>query len=383
MQVIQGRNPSDGTPIEVSFENGIVMDIRPGRHEKDCWLAAGLIDLQVNGYDGEDINADDLDTDTVLRLTEKMMATGVTTFLPTVITSSEEKITAALRTIAEARKRSAVVANVIPYVHVEGPHISPIDGPRGAHPQEHVRPPNLAEFNRWQEASGRLVGMITLSPHFKEAEEYIAAVTKRGVVVALGHTDATSEEARKAVDAGASLSTHLGNGIGAILPRHPNVLWTQLADDRLSATMIADGHHLPPDTLKAMVRAKSVARSILVSDAVAVAGKPPGVYDTPVGGRVELHADGRLSLTGTAYLAGAVRPVKDGVALACRMVGISLAEALTMATVNPGRFVGGRGVLQIGARADLIQFTHDETAMELRIESVVVGGRVRDLASDS
>jgi N-acetylglucosamine-6-phosphate deacetylase len=146
--------------------------------------------------------------------------------------------------------------------------------------------------------------------------------------------------------------------------------------------MIADGHHLPSDTLKVMVRAKGVARSILVSDAVAVAGKPPGVYDTPVGGRVELHADGRLGLAGTAYLAGAALPLKDGVARVCQMAGISLTEALTMATVNPGRFVGGRGVLQKGSRANLIQFTLDETAMELRIETVVVGGKVWDLASD-
>ncbi|MDQ2832585.1 MAG: amidohydrolase family protein [Acidobacteriota bacterium] len=366
----------------MSFENGIVMAIRPVRHEEKCWLSPGLIDLQVNGYGGEDVNAEDLDTDTILRLTEKMIATGVTTFLPTIITSSETKITATLRTIAEARARYPVVANVIPCVHVEGPHISPVDGPRGAHPQEHVRRPDIAEFNRWQDASAGLVGMITLSPHFAEAEEYIAAVTKRGVVVALGHTDATSEEIRKAVNAGARLSTHLGNGIGATLPRHPNVVWTQLADDRLSATMIADGHHLPPDTLKVMVRAKGVSRSILVSDTVGVAGKTPGIYQTPVGGCVELHADGRLSLAGTAYLAGAVLPLKDGVAHACRMASISLSEALTMATVNPGRFVGGRGVLKVGSPADLIQFTLDEATMELHIQTTVVGGSVRNLTAD-
>jgi N-acetylglucosamine-6-phosphate deacetylase len=383
MQVLDGRNPLDGVPIEVTFEDGVVTDIRSSGHETDRWLSAGFIDLQVNGFGGEDVNADDLDPNMILRLTKNVIATGVTTFLPTVITSSEEKIVEALRTIAEARRCSAVVAHAVPYVHIEGPHISPTDGPRGAHPRNHVRPPSLAEFNRWQEASGGLVGMITLSPHFAEAEEYIAAVTKRGVVVALGHTDATPEEISKAVNAGARLSTHLGNGIGATLPRHPNVLWTQLADDRLSATMIADGHHLPPDTLKVMVRAKGVARSILISDAVAVAGQPPGVYGTPVGGRVELHPDGRLSLAGTPYLAGAALPLKDGVARICQMAGVSLTEALTMATVNPGRFVGGRGILQRGSPADLIQFTLDEAAMALCIVTVVVGGKVWDLASDS
>jgi N-acetylglucosamine-6-phosphate deacetylase len=373
-----GRNPKDGTSIEVMFENGVITSIQPVQHDETAWLSTGFIDLQVNGYGGEDVNVDALDPQMVIALTEKMIATGVTTFLPTVITSSEEKIIGALRSIAEARRLSKLVADVVPYVHVEGPHISPVDGFRGAHPQEHVRPPDLAEFQRWQEASGGLVGMVTLSPHFQGVEDYIESVTKQGVAVAIGHTNAEPEQIRRAVEAGARLSTHLGNGTSSMLPRHRNILWTQLADDRLSATLIADGHHLPPDVLKTIVRAKGIERSILVSDAVAVAGKPPGIYDTPVGGRVELHANGRLGLVGTDYLAGAALPLKDGIARACGMAGISLAESLTMATINPGRFVGGRGALQVGARADLVRFTVDELSMH--IESVIVGGEERYLA---
>jgi N-acetylglucosamine-6-phosphate deacetylase len=291
------------------------------------------------------------------------------------ITSSEEKITAALRAIATARQRSRLVADVVPCVHVEGPHISPVDGFRGAHPEEHVRPPSLAEFGRWQEASGGLVGMVTLSPHFAGMEEYIAHVAARGVHVSLGHTDATPEQIQKAVDAGARLSTHLGNGTTATLPRHPNVVWTQLAEDRLTATMIADGQHLPADTLKAMVRTKGVDRSILVSDAVALAGMPPGIYETPIGGRVELHASGRLSLAGTDYLAGAALPLKDGVARAAKMMGGALWDVVRMATENPGRFAGGRGVLRVGERADLVRFTMDAAGSGLCIKTVVVAGK--------
>jgi len=375
VQVLRGRNPLDGTAIEVSFEDDLITQIRQVSHEERGWISAGLIDLQVNGYGGEDINAEDVSAETVLRFTEKMLATGVTTFLPTVITSSEAKITKALRAIADARRRSSVAASAIPYVHVEGPHISPVDGYRGAHPLDHVRKPNLDEFARWQEVSGGLVGMITLSPHSPEAAEYIAAVTGQGVVVALGHTDASSDEIRKAVDAGARLSTHLGNGTPALLPRHSNVVWTQLAEDRLSATLIADGQHIPADALKVMVRAKGVQRSILVSDAVSVAGNPPGVYETAVGGLVELHESGRLSLAGTEYLAGAVLPLKDGVVHMCSMTGVTLAQALAMATVNPGRFVGGRGVLEVGARADLIRFTVNEVAQAMQLETVIVGGK--------
>jgi N-acetylglucosamine-6-phosphate deacetylase len=376
-QVFTGRNPHDGQPLAVRVENGIIRDIERGKEDDGAWLSAGFIDLQINGYGGDDVNAGDLDSETIVSLAGKVVATGVTTFLPTLITSSEEKMTAALRAIADARQRSSLVAQVVPYVHVEGPHISAVDGFRGAHPQEHVRPPSLAEFGRWQEASGGLVGMVTLSPHFDGIEEYIAHLTARGVHVSLGHTDAAPEQIQKAVDAGARLSTHLGNGTTATLPRHPNVVWTQLAEDRLTATMIADGQHLPDETLKAMVRAKGIDRSILVSDAVALAGTPPGIYETPVGGRVELHASGRLSLAGTDYLAGAVLPLKDGVARAARVMGGALGDAVRMATENPGRFVRGRGVLRVGERADLVRFTMNEAGSKLCIKTVVVAGKVR------
>ena len=376
MQVFSGKNPHDGHPLEVRVENGIICAIEHGKETDDTWLSAGFIDLQVNGYGGDDVNAGEVDSETIVSLAGKVVATGVTTFLPTVITSSEEKVTAALRAIAIARGRSSLVAQTVPYVHVEGPYISAVDGFRGAHEKEHVRPPSLAEFGRWQEASNGLVGMVTLSPHFKGIEEYIAHVTARGVHVSLGHTNATPGQIQKAVDGGARLSTHLGNGTTPTLPRHPNVIWTQLAEDRLTATMIADGQHLPDDTLKVMVRAKGVDRAILVSDAVALAGAPPGIYETPVGGRVELHASGRLSLAGTDYLAGAVLPLKDGVATAARVMGGALGNAVRMATENPGRFVGGRGVLRVGDRADLVLFTMDEARSTLSIKTVVVGGKV-------
>jgi N-acetylglucosamine-6-phosphate deacetylase len=372
---IRGRDPKDGAAIEIAIRDGMITEISSARHEDQAWLSAGLIDLQVNGYAGEDLNADGLEPDVVIALTERMLEVGVTTFLPTLITASEEKIKSALRAIAEARRASKLVADAVPYVHVEGPHISEVDGFRGAHPREHVRPADLAEFYRWQEASGGLVGMITLSPHAPGIEDYIAAVTKHGVVVALGHTHAEPEQIRRAVDAGARLSTHLGNGIAATIDRHRNGIWPQLADDRLSATLIADGHHVPADMLKAVIRAKGMGRSILVSDTVAVGGKPPGVYQTPVGGQVRLEANGRLGLVGTEYLAGAVVPLKDDVARLCEMTGTSLSDSLAMATIHPGRFVGGRGIIEVGARADLIRFTVETDPAALQISSVIVAGR--------
>lgn len=370
-----GLNPHDGKPIEITVRDGIIHSINASRRQEEQWLSCGFVDLQVNGYGGEDVNLDEPDPQAIVSLTAKMIALGVTTYLPTIVTASEPKITAALRAVARARHSSKLVAGCVPCVHVEGPHISPLEGYRGAHPVEHVRPPDLAEFTRWQQASGGLVGMVTVSPHFAGSDTYISGLVALGVHVSIGHTHASAEEIRKAVDAGARLSTHLGNGMPNMIPRHRNSMWTQMSEDRLTATLIADGHHLPGDTIKAMVRAKGIGRSILVSDSVALAGLPPGTYDAPIGGKVELHSDGRLNLVGTEYLAGAVLPLKDGIARAMAMAGISLGESIQMATATPGRFAGGAGTMQAGMPADLVRFSIEGGGGSgLRIERVLVKG---------
>ncbi|MGB6110034.1 MAG: amidohydrolase family protein [Acidobacteriaceae bacterium] len=375
---ITGRDPATGNVLEVILENGCIRAIIPSPIEEAPWLSPGFIDLQVNGYLGSDANADDVDADVILSLTKKMLALGVTTFLPAVITASEEKIIHALQAIAEARRTSPTVAHAIPFVHVEGPFISPNDGPRGAHDREHVRPANLAEFDRWQAACDGLVGMVTVSPHDEAALGLISALADRGVVVAIGHSHATPAQIHAAADAGATLSTHLGNGIGSPLPRHPNLLWAQLADDRLAATFIADGHHLPTDTLKSMLRAKTISRSILVSDVVSLGGLPVGIYQADVGGAVEVTADGRvISASGGNFLAGAYRTLPVGIAHAASIDGVSLGGAIQMATENPGHFVGRNGTLHIGAHADLVLFDwspQQPVTSALEIRTVYVGG---------
>ena len=374
---VTGRDPATGRSLAVTVEAGQIAAIAGGPAGETAWLSPGLVDLQVNGFAGHDLNSGELTAETVVQLVAVLRARGVTTFLPTLITAPEASIVAALRAIAAARAADPLVAHAIPAVHVEGPHIAPEDGPRGAHPRDQVRPPDLAEFDRWQAACGGLVGLVTLSPHHAEAPAYVRALTARGVHVAIGHTQASDAEIRAVVEAGAALSTHLGNGIAAVLPRHPNPIWTQLAEDRLTASFIADGHHLPAEVFKAMLRAKGLDRAVLVSDAAAPGGLPPGFYDQPIGGRVELTADGRLGVPGTPFLAGAARPLAQDVALAIGMAGISLADALRLATANPGRFVGGRGVLAVGAPADLIRFRWAPGDQDLAIETVLVLGEAR------
>lgn len=375
MESLTGRDPSTGESLIVHYADGCIAAIESGPPGEDVWLAPGLIDLQVNGYCGDDLNADDLSIDTVRSLARRMLVTGVTTFVPTLITASEEKIVCNLRVIAAARAADPLLMHMIPFVHVEGPHIASEDGPRGAHPREHVRAPDLAEFRRWQAASGDLVGLVTLSPHYSGAPEYIRAVSGRGIHLSLGHTGASADQIHAAAAAGARLSTHLGNGVANLLPRHPNLIWAQLAEDRLTASFIADGHHLPPDTLTAMLRAKTVPRSILVSDLVMLAGLPPGEYATPVGGKVDLHPDGRLNVAGSSYLAGATAPLKDTIAYVAANTGFSLGDAVTMATANPGRFAGARGALCVGPPADLIRFRWEPGFSTLIIEDVLVRGQ--------
>ena len=374
MQSIRGRNPADGERLEVVVDNGCIREIVPSSSGEERWLSPGFVDLQVNGYCGYDLNSDPLTPEVVVALARQLVMLGVTTFLPTLITAAEGQIVASFRAIAEARSISPLAAHTIPCVHVEGPHISPVDGPRGAHPRAHVRPPDCDELDRWQRACGGLVGLATVSPHWDGALEYIAHAVSQGILVALGHTDADPERIHAAAEAGARLSTHLGNGVAAELPRHPNLLWAQLAEDRLTATFIADGHHLPADTLTAMFRAKGIERCVLVSDAVAVGGLRPGIYQTPVGGTVELTPEGRIGVSGSSVLGGAALPLRKGIANVARLPGFSLQQAVRMATENPGRFVGGRGVLRVGAPADLVQFAWHPGDDDIEIGRVFVRG---------
>lgn len=369
---IVGRDPETDSPVRVYCCDGVITSIEKTSVETDQYVSAGFVDLQVNGHSGFDLNAEQISGETVAGLVDAMLANGVTCFAPTLITASEESLCRALNVIARARAVDSTLAMCIPFVHVEGPHISAVDGYLGAHPAEFVRLPSIAEFKRWQQASDGLVGLVTLSPHFEGSAEYIRALTTRGVHVAIGHTHASPEQIKGAVDAGARLSTHLGNGIEELIPRHRNPIWPQLADDRLSATFIADGHHLPSDVLKVMLRAKGVGRSILVSDAVALAGKPAGDYSTAVGGKVELHADGKLTLFGSEYLAGSTASLPHCVSNVVKYAGVALKDALRMATANPGAFAGERGRLAVGARADLVRF---EWTDKLIVQDVWLSGK--------
>ncbi|WP_249336093.1 N-acetylglucosamine-6-phosphate deacetylase [Sinomonas gamaensis] len=340
-------------------------------------IAPGFIDGQVNGYGGLDINAAEVNAEVVMEMTEQLAGIGVTSWVPTIVTAPEESILNALRAIETAREKDAITRAAIPCVHIEGPFISDQDGPRGVHDARWIRPLDAAEVERWRRAS-QLVGIVTVSPHTPDAVRQIARIRALGVTVAVGHTHATPEQISAAVDAGATLSTHLGNGIGTTIPRHPNVLWTQLADDRLTAGLIADGHHLPAETLKVMLRAKGPERAYLVSDTTALAGSHPGRYETAVGGTVDLSPDGRLSYVGTQLLAGAAADLARGFRYVINEVGLSVGDALKLVTSTPARVIPGTrpglGHLLPGAPADLVLLEPHEAEFGA-VQAVLQSGR--------
>ena len=363
-----------GNAVEVTFDS-VISAVEPARQSGALYVSPGFIDIQVNGFLGVDFNDPTCTMEQVARSIRALFATGVTRFYPTVITGSPDGMVNALRNLRCAQKTLREGAAIDGF-HVEGPHISPDDGPRGAHPRRWVRPPDLDEFRRWQEATGNQVRIVTLAPEWPQSPRYIEAVTAQGVVVSIGHTNATGPQIADAVSAGATLSTHLGNGAHAVMRRHPNYLWEQLAEDRLMADFIVDGIHLPPSFLKVALRAKTLARSVLVTDAAAPAGCPPGRYqlgEQPV----ELTADNRVLLVGQERLAGSALRMDSGVENLMRIAGLSLADAVRMATTNAaraGRVPGRTAGLVPGDRADLIEYAFNQSDLTITIKSTYVSG---------
>lgn len=376
------RSAEDGQPVRVTVADGIVESIeRVTEDPGDLWVSPGWLDIQINGYRGHDPNATDADASTTASMVRALWPEGVTGSCITICTESEAHIVGNLRAIAAACEADPLIAASVTGIHVEGPHIAREDGPRGAHPLRFVRPPDIDEYRRWQEAAGGRVRIVTLAPEYEEAVPYIRAVVADGTVVSIGHTAATADQIQAAVDAGARWSTHLGNGAHALIRRHPNYVWDQLAEDRLSAGFIFDGHHLPPAVMKTVVRAKGVERTILVSDAVTMAGLPPGRYMLFDGCEVDLLPSGRLELAGTPLLAGAATALPPCVANAVRHVGVTLSDAVRMVTANPSRLLGlpmasGHESLRAGVAANLTLFSWSETTGTIEIRSTLVNGSV-------
>ncbi len=376
---LSGHTIFDNTPVEITLAGDRVQSVREVTStDGNAWIAPAFVDIQVNGFAGFDLNVATVTAADVSKMVRALWRVGTGFLCPTVVTASFENISASLRAIVEACQRDPLAAHAILGIHIEGPYISAEDGPRGAHPLEHVRDPDWDEFRRWQDIAEGMIRIVTLAPEKEGAIPFIEKLVMNGVVVAIGHTNASAEDIRAAVSAGAKLSTHLGNGAHAVIRRHPNYIWEQLAADELHASLIVDSHHLPPAVIKSMIRAKTLERCILISDATALAGMPTGTYQF-AGQPVDLTADRCVRLAGTEYLAGSAIELARGVENSVRFVGITLKEAISLATLQPARLLGvEEEIFNIGENdhLNLILFEWNDATCEIDLIATILKGQM-------
>ncbi len=262
----------------------------------------GFVDLQFNGWMGKNFTAPGLTLDDLRSITRDLVARGTIAYCPTVITGDPAIYQENLGVLARAMTDPEIGPHLLG-IHLEGPFISPLPGARGAHPQAFVRAPSIADFERYQEWAGGHLRILTLAPEIDGAAALIRHAATRGVLVSLGHHGADTAALQQAVTAGAQACTHIGNGIPNRIDRHNNPLWWQMACDDLWGMFITDGQHLPPSLIKVALRAKTVARFIVVSDASPLAGMPPGRHSV-FGLSVTISEAGRIYSHRTRNLVG-------------------------------------------------------------------------------
>jgi len=375
---VEGLFYLDGKPVSIEIVDGYISRITPKNklddpEFSDVYVAPGLIDNQINGYVSVGFSSPGLTVEGVRKATHALWKVGVTTYLPTVITSSHERLMENFTVLARAAQEPDIGLSV-PGFHLEGPYISPEDGYRGAHHRPWVRPPDWQEFLAVYEAADQKILQVTLAPEIEGAIDFIHRCTDRGIVAGLGHHNAPTDIIKQACDAGANVSTHLGNGCANMIHRHDNPLWPQLADDRLIASIIVDGFHLRPEEVQVFYKVKGPERTVLISDMVKLAGMPPGEYSYD-NRDVVLTPEGMIKFPAQNVLAGASLPISTGVGNVMRFTGCSLADAIHMASRNTARLHGlsDRGEIKIGKRADLILFTLEEGA--LSINKTIIAGK--------
>jgi N-acetylglucosamine-6-phosphate deacetylase len=363
--------------VRVDIENGIIRNISEARPQdvggENFYVAPGLIDNQVNGYQGIDFGAEKLSIDGIMKAAAVLWEDGVTTFLPTLVSAGHDDLIRNFRVLARASEHPFFNGS-IPGFHLEGPYLSPEPGYYGCHPVQHLRRPSWEEFMEYQEAAEGKIIQVTVAPELDGAIEFIRRCSENGIVAAIGHTNATADEINLAVENGASLSTHLGNGCANLIDRRRNPLWAQLANDRLTPSLIADGHHLAPEELRVFYKVKEPENLILTSDVTYLRGLPPGDY-IYLGSKVMKTAEGLVMNPERNCLAGASLPLLKGIENMMDYSGCGLGAAVNLATRNVARVLAleDRGRLSEGKRADLVLI--EKKGNRLQIKRTYLKGR--------
>lgn len=362
-ETITGILYSDNKPVSITIKDSIITGIKrikklPAGNE-GLIIAPGLIDNQVNGFAGVSFTfgGGTLSGDDVKKATEELWKAGVTTYLPTLTTNSHELLLKNFSVLGKLKDDPALLGS-IPGFHLEGPFISPVDGYRGAHPLMHVRKPDWKEFLTLNKAAGNGIIHVTIAPEVEGAMDFIDKCKAAGIVVALGHHNGNAQQVTEAIERGARIATHLGNGCANMINRHINPLWPQLSDDRLMISIIGDGFHLNPEEIRVFYKVKGPEKTIITSDVTSFASLNPGKYITEEGETIELTPEGMLRYPAQNVLYGSASPVKKGVVNVMKVTGCSLAEAIRMTSFNPAKLYGldDRGEIAKGKRADIILF---------------------------
>lgn len=356
---VNGIFYSDEGSISIQMENGKISGIdrlEDSDSDEKLFVAPGLIDIQINGYMGVDFSGPDLTVEGVKKATKALWKAGVTSYFPTIITSDIGLLKKNFAILAQARK-DPEIGKSIPGFHLEGPYISPVAGFRGAHLEKYIKAPNWKEFSDIQAAAEGGIRLITVAPELDGAIEFIKKCVASGMIVSLGHHNGSAEQITAAVDAGARMATHLGNGCANMINRHHNPIWPQLADDRITPSIIADGFHLTREEVRSFYKAKGPNKTILVSDALDLAGLPPGMYER--GERMLELTPNVVKLPKENVLAGAASPINLCVGVVMDYTQCSLGDAIQMASTNPAEMMSldDLGNISVGSRADLIVFS--------------------------
>jgi N-acetylglucosamine-6-phosphate deacetylase len=367
---LNGKLPEDDRMITLHVEGNKIAQIEPflpgpgqGGVGSDLFISTGFFDPQVNGFAGIDFNDKNLMPEDVHRAAQSISATGVTTFFPTLITTSFERLVHQLKILKKAMEEDWLVSNICKGIHLEGPYISSKEGPRGIHPLPFIRSPRWDEFEKFQEACGGRIKLITLAPEKEGALDFIEKAVSKGVVVSIGHTAASEDILEDGWKAGARLSTHLGNGMGRSFDRYRNPFQKQLSMDGLMASIIADGIHLPDYVVKNIVRTKGPEHIVLCTDAVSAAAQPPGRYRL-ADFELDTEGNGRTRLAGTDTLAGSTLSIPKAITNVIKFAGTDLGTSVRMAAENGRKlFPEMIGTLSPGQPADLVLFRWNEGLM--------------------
>ena len=380
-QTIEGLHYITGKPVQVKIENGKIAMIKEIKRLKDenskTYIAPGFFDNQVNGFAGVSFafGESDLTSEGIKLATSELWKKGVTTYLPTLTTNSQEVLVTNFKLLANAVNDEKLLGS-IPGFHLEGPYINPEDGFRGAHPKQFVRLPDWNEFMEMYKASGEKILQVTVAPEMEGAQDFIKKCKEKGIIVAVGHHNANRQQLDLAVENGARISTHLGNGCANMINRHYNPFWSQLANDNLMISIICDGFHLLPEEIQVFFKVKGVDKTIITSDVTSYAALPPGQYKTQTGETIELTPEGKLHYPAQQVLYGSASPITKGIGYVMKVTGCSLADAIQMASTNPAKLynLNDRGLLEAGKRADLVVFSMEN--FEVQVQKTFVKGEV-------